>query len=102
MTTLAVTSCQDNEEAVKLLLQHPDILVNSQASDDGLTALMFAAQQGNAASALVLLNDDRIDPNLHDKVGQTLSDNDCLSDIHCRTTRTPHSSGLLSSVKQKC
>ena len=57
-------------EVVKVMLEHPDVNVNTR-SQERTTPLIIAAFKGHEAVVQVLLKDPRIDPNLRDDASAT-------------------------------
>jgi len=70
-TFLIWASLMGKEEAVKLSLSHPNIEVNAQNTNTGLTALMLACNGGYIEIVKLLLAHPKINLMIQDKSGRT-------------------------------
>ncbi|KAI2490607.1 serine/threonine kinase [Fragilaria crotonensis] len=70
-TALYIASQNGHLEVVRELLQHDNVDVNLQCTDDGATALYMASQQGHLEVVRELLQHDNVDVNLQCTSGAT-------------------------------
>lgn len=83
---------------VKLLLQHPDIDVNSRNGPGGATALMGASRRGHSRIVELLLQHPRCEVNAHDKDGNTASQHARTPSVKWRLHNHAHRSRSMETV----
>jgi len=83
---------------VKLLLQHPDIDVNSRNGPGGATALMGASRRGHSRIVELLLQHPRCEVNAHDKDGNTASQHARTPSVKWRLHNYAHRSRSMETV----
>lgn len=83
---------------VKLLLQHPDIDVNSRNGPGGATALMGASRRGHSRIVELLLQHPRCEVDLNDKDGNTAAHHARTPSVKWRLHNHSHRSRSMETV----